>query len=140
MSQITTPRAGQADEGSNTVAPSTEHVEIEEIEPSKTNWLYQAAHAEVPLDQIDEDHVTDADLEMYKEQQEMISTMCKMQADAFLRREAEKVEEEKREREQMQLMRIEQLELIRIQEAQKREVLLKRQAAKSPANQPASAP
>jgi hypothetical protein len=68
------------------------------------NRLFKAA--ELSLDQIEED--TDAELDMFRQQQEMIAQMCRVKADAYLAREKEKEEEEKRRHEQMQLMRLEQ--------------------------------
>ena len=89
--------------------------------------------AKLPLDQIDED--TDAELEMFREQQEMIAQMCKVKADAHLAREKEK-EEEMKQREQLQLMRLEQMQLIRLQELAKKREQFQARAA----NRPMSAP
>jgi len=125
---MTTPRAGQPGSGNNAKQYQ------KEMGPSTTtaNRLFKAA--EIPLDQIDED--TDAELEMFREQQEMIAQMCRVKADAFLAKEKEKEEEKKRQMEQLELMRIEQLQLIRLQErARKREEFQARASSR-----PVSAP
>ena len=117
MSQMLTPRAQPGSGGSSNGPPQKTQELTEEASTSAVNRLYTAA--DQPLGQIDED--TDAELEMLREQQEMIEQLCKLKAEAFLAREKEKYEEKLREREQMQLMRIEQLQLIRLQEARKKD-------------------
>jgi hypothetical protein len=102
---MTTPRtSGPSSAGS----PGSRHSTHNENEmgPSiaAANRLFKAA--ELSLDHIDED--TDAELDMFRQQQEMIAQMCRVKADAYLAREKEKKEEEKRRHEQMQLMRLEQ--------------------------------
>jgi len=129
MSQMTTPRQPSSLSGS-AAAPRSKHTESKDLVPNAAvaNRLFHTA--ELPLGQIDED--TDAELDMYREQQEMIAKMCSLQADAFLAKEKEKEEEKKRENEQMGFMRLEQLQLIRMQEAKKREELIRRRAASAP--------
>jgi len=134
MSQMTTPRHGGPSSGGGSTAHSTHKESEKEMAPSTAaaNRLFKAA--ELPLDQIDED--TDAELEMFREQQEMIAQMCKVKADAYLAREKEKEEEEMRKREQLQLMRLEQMQLIRLQELAKKREQFQARAA----NRPVSAP
>ena len=117
ISQMITPRAQPGSGGSSNGPPQKPRELTEEASTSAVNWLCTAA--DQPLGQIDED--TEAELEMLREQQEMIEQLCKIKAEAFLAREKEKYEEKLREREQMQLMRIEQLQLIRLQEARKKD-------------------
>ena len=93
-----------------TRAPAKEDVaKMQESQPSAWKSRLSLAAAR-PLDE-DKIH-EDTELEMYREQQEMISSMCKMQAE----RETEKEVEEEREREQILLMRLEQLNFMRIKE------------------------
>ena len=104
---MTTPRtSGPSSAGSPGSRHSTHNENEKQMGPSiaAANRLFKAA--ELSLDQIEED--TDAELDMFRQQQEMIAQMCRVKADAYLAREKEKEEEEKRRHEQMQLMRLEQ--------------------------------
>ncbi len=85
MSQMTTPRHGGPNSGGESTAQCAHKESEKQMAPSTAaaNRLFKAA--ELPLDQIDED--TDAELEMFREQQEMIAQMCKVKADAYLARE-----------------------------------------------------
>jgi len=114
MSQMLTPRA-QPGSGGASAPPQKMPALKDEPSTATASRLFKAA--EGSLGQIDED--TDAELEMLKEQQQMIEQLCRLKAEAFMAKEREKFEEKKREREQMHLMRVEQLQLIRMQEARK---------------------
>lgn len=120
MSQMVTPRAQQQPgSGGSNNGPAQKSTELTEDAGTSTVDRLCAA-ADQPLGQIDED--TEAELEMLREQQEMIEQLCKIKAEAFLAKEKEKYEEKKREREQMHLMRLEQLQLMRLQEARREHV------------------
>ncbi len=134
MSQMTTPRTGGPSAGSSGGRHSTHTENEEQMAPSiaAANRLFKAA--ELPLDQIDED--TDAELDMFRQQQEMIAQMCRVKADAYLAREKEKEEEEKRRHEQLQLMRLEQMQLIRLQELAEKRKQFQALAASRPTSAP----
>jgi hypothetical protein len=135
MSQMTTPRtSGPSSAGSPGSRHSTHNENEKQMGPSiaAANRLFKAA--ELSLDHIDED--TDAELDMFRQQQEMIAQMCRVKADAYLAREKEKKEEEKRRHEQMQLMRLEQMQLQRLQDLAKKRVQFQALAASRPTSAP----
>jgi len=129
ISQMTT-RQPPSLSGGSAAAPLSKQTEGKDLVPNAAVANRRFHTAELPLGQIDED--TDAELDMHREQQQMITKMCSLQADAFLAKEKEKEEEKKREKEQMGFMRLEQLQFIRMREAKKREELIRRRAASAP--------
>ena len=89
---MTTPRtSGPSSAGSPGSRHSTHNENEKQMGPSiaAANRLFKAA--ELSLDQIEED--TDAELDMFRQQQEMIAQMCRVKADAYLAREKEKEED-----------------------------------------------
>ena len=79
-----------------------------------------------PLDQVYD--YSNTELDMYREQQQMITKMGKLQAEAFLTSQTETKEEVHREEQQMHWLRLEQLQLIQLQQANEEEEPVKSRA------------